>query len=525
VYVIVALKLAFGLAFSILTPAYRPPDESSHVDMIRYYREHVGLPDPVDRPRWSAEGRASDLIIGVLRSPRFPQRAENATPRGERPTFAELRAQEGVRQPNKTNHMAQHPPLYYATAAALGGVAAQLAPTNFWSWDREVYLYRLLSIALCFAIPLLASMGALAIGLTQRQAAVAAAFTLLLPMQTFIGMAANNDAVLIPLAAIASVGALAYLHLRNPGWAFAGAIGAAGATLTKSTAALLSPWVALLVGIGAWQRSRRNEPRTEKPVRTFAITIAILAAGAWWHTMNLIRFSDPQPSRRRLDEGLPTSFGEWLPVWASRLTGTFWGQPARRTGVSLAWPITHVLTALLIAAVILALAQKPWRRTVVLLQALIFVQFVLLFRSNLKAYHREGVVVAAQGRYLYALLVPLAVLVAIACIAIVRWLPRLSAIGIATGMTITGTVLHFVIAWSMLDGYWFGASVGTRLGSVLAWSPLPYGVSIIVLLLPFAVVVAWIVDAARRRGRGNGQPAVDAVSEPAEPALADPALR
>ena len=44
-------------------------------------------------------------------------------------------------------------------------------------------------------------------GLSRANAAIAAAFTLLIPMQTWIGAVVNNDVLVIPLGGIATVGA------------------------------------------------------------------------------------------------------------------------------------------------------------------------------------------------------------------------------------------------------------------------------------------------------------------------------
>ena len=198
---------------------------------------------------------------------------------------------------------------------------------------------------------------------------------------------------------------------------------------------------------------------------------------------------------------MPTSWGDFVPDWASRLTASFWGQPGLRRGVTLPWLVTHGLTALLIAAVLAAILVKPWRRTVLLLQLLIVVQLCLLTRANVKQYLRSGQLLGVQGRYLFVLMIPLALLVAVAGAGLTRRFTRVSSLTIAITMALVGVALHLMLGWSMLGGYWAGASPGKRLDAVLAWSPLPYAISIAVLLSPLIVCIVWGAATVRRSSR------------------------
>src|SRR5690606_39495715 len=90
--------------------------------------------------------RASDSVSPVDVRPRPPQLAGSAVPRRERPAFGDLAA---PGEPSDTeNHMTQHPPLYYAAVAGASTFVGGLTPKGWWSWDREMYLYRLWSILL-----------------------------------------------------------------------------------------------------------------------------------------------------------------------------------------------------------------------------------------------------------------------------------------------------------------------------------------------------------------------------------------
>lgn len=494
VWWVVALHTAFGLAYTLLTPLYRGPDEARHVDMVRQYRAELGYKDPTEAsPLPAAIGRSSG-IVAPFAVPRPAQRAEDAPDRGDRVPFAEL-ADPGDQAGASRNQLTSHPPLAYVVAGAASTVAGGLVPAEAWSWDREVELYRLFDVALVAPLPVLASAAALALGLSRAAGAVAASFTLLVPMATFVGAVVTNDVLMLVLAGAAVVAALRWAAGGERRWAWWAAAAAAGAALTKATGALLLPWTAVVVAVGAarvWRAGHRRSAAV-----TALVAVGILAAGSSWYVTNLARFGDPQPSDVQpapAAEGFEPDLGAFLPLWADRVTSTFWGQPARRTGVTLDWPVVHGLTALTLAAVAVALAsRKPERAAAVALAALVAVQVALLFRSNWKAHARYGGEHALQGRYLYALLVPLAALAALAAWRLLRdrpaWLARL-----AVAVAAAGVALHVDLGLSMLGRYWAGPS---RLGSVAAWSPFPVGVTWAVLALPLAVAAGAAVAAAR----------------------------
>lgn len=497
VWWVVALKLAFALAFTVVAPPYRGPDESKHVDRVR--ATTYGYTDPAEaRLKAQAVERTERLVSpdGSQMLPPPPVREEDATARGDRPTFAELA---GFRS-RFWNTQFQHPPLYYDVVSGTSGVVMGFLPADVWTWDREVYLYRLFSVLLGAALPLLASAAALALGLSRLQAAVAAAFLLLLPGATFLGAVVNNDALLVPLTALATTAVLRYLRGGGAAWAYVAAAAAGGGALTKSTAALLVPWVGIAVAWEALRRRRRGDRTTV--VRTLAVTGVLLVAGLSWHLANAIRYGDPQPSPDRdyLRLGLETSFLDFVPTWATQVTTSFWGRPLSRfDNVTLAWPITHLLTALLAVAVLAALWRAPraLRRPLWLMAGVGAVQLAVLGGSNLRAYYRYTYVTAAQGRYLYPLLVPAALLVAVACGRLVHRVGWLSTRVVAVALAAIGVALHLELARSMIAGWWAGAGAGDKIAALLAWSPLPVPVTLAVLVSPLVVTAAGALGAYR----------------------------
>jgi hypothetical protein len=493
VLVITGFNLAFALMYALLVPMYRGPDEPSHVDMIRNYRRshHEPSPDAAVPFQSVVRNVYRDGSLERAYRPPLPLRARDARRRADRPTFASL----GRPAVAPSNQMTQHPPLYYAAAAGASSLLARITPARLWSYDREVLFIRLLSILAIAPLALLASAAALAMACSRQVAAVAAAFTLLIPQATFIGSVVNNDAFVILWAALAVAAGLRYLAggSRVSAWVAAGA-GAAGA-LTKATGAVVAAWAVLVVLAGAWARHRRGQRRDAATAAVPAV--AAVGIAALWYVRNLVKFHTPQPAPQghpRQAGAARLSFGSFLPQWLDRLSRTFWAMPARRLGIALPWWLSHLLSALTVAAVIVAIVLGRRLRTFTLpLLALCVAQVLLLLRSDYRAnrLHVPGSdLTGVQGRYLFALIVPLACFTAVAVAEMTRRSAR-AALGVATGATALACVLHLALAGKMLDRYWEvrDASFTERVRAVYAWSPLPSPLTGVVLGLPLVVLV------------------------------------
>jgi hypothetical protein len=512
VWWLVAFKLVLALAFTLLTPAYRGPDEALHVDMIRYTRREVGYPSPAEQVPFSTQVGRTERILGEGVQPRPPLAAADAPERSARPRFAELG---GFDEELVDNQMSQHPPLYYAVVAGFTTMFGGMLPVETWTWDREVLLYRFVSVLAAAVLPLLASMVARALLLAREIGALAAAATLLVPMQTFMAGVVNNDAFVAPLTGLAVAGAMAHLVHGGRRSAFVAAGAAAALALTKATGAVVAPWVVLVVVV-AYRRHRSSLPVSYRRANLGGV-LALSFVGASWYLVNLVRFSDPQPS------GVPRpagprpegrSLGEFLPVWLDRVSQGFWGLPARRLGIGLPWYVSHALSALAAIAVVIAVVWSTRRLASLLLALLVAVQVLLMFRTNLAAHLRGGSLPGVQGRYLHSLIVPLGVLVALAILAVVARgrhtsMTETQVVRCAVGCAGVGAFLHVLLVVSMLRGYWEGpdAALGERLAAVLAWSPLPVGVTAVALVAPFAVAIGWVVDRLTGRRSVGAQPA------------------
>jgi hypothetical protein len=509
VWVATGLNVAFMLAFVLLVPPYHGPDEPAHFDMIHQYqrdplprRPTTRVPfiikaAPVDR----AGRLLSPLSFGTVRKPRLSLAA--APPRRDRPTLAEL----GKPRPPVYNNMSQHPPLYYLIAAGL--TKAITVPDSIWSWDRELFLARLISVLLVAPLAVLASAAVLAIRLPRGVGAIAAAFTLMIPQKSFIGSVVNNDALVMLLAAVSVVAALKYLAGGSPRTAWAAGAASGALALTKSTGVVVCAWVAVLVLCTAFMRWRGGS--RADAWKALLGAGAFIAVGSSWYVYNTIRFGRPQPTPRRIiAHPVPTRFSTFLREFADLMSRNFWGRPASRLGVALPWWISHPLSMLTIAIVIFgALSVRSHRRYLLWLLALCAVHSTVLIRQNWRAnrVHMGGPTVilgGLQGRYFFPLLVPIAVLVAAAFWSVLSRFSRAALVYAAAALIAIGTALHLVLGERMLVGYWVapGVSYARHLHAVEAWSPLPVPLTIIMLALPCIVsAIALMLGVAWLRSR------------------------
>lgn len=324
-----------------------------------------------------------------------------------------------------------------------------------------------------------------------------------------MGSVANNDALLMVLAAAAVVAALRYWEGGGRRWAVAAAAGAAGVMLTKMTGASLAPWVLGVIGIALLRRRRTLSRR--QVVGTLAAVGVVLAVGAAWALSNLVRFQDLQPSGIRLENPSGTTMGliDFARGWYERVSATFWGRPGFHAGVTLGSYTFAILTAAAAVTAAAALLVRRHRSTAVLLWALVGGQAVLLFSANWNSHLRSGSLPGAQGRYLYALLVPLAVLVSLGARHVVSRVRRVTTTHVAVLMVVAGVGLHAELAVRMVGGFWAepGAPWSQNLVALRAWSPLPEPATNLALVLPVAVVAAGAVALARHALRRAGPPA------------------
>lgn len=519
VWWLVAIKVTAALAFTLLIPFFRGPDEIDHYSTLRWHAINPGYPIPTQflfvEPSLLATGVPRDRATGEWP----PMLTEDAVARPDRPTLAELEV-DAVPEANPTNQLSQHPPLFYTLTEGTLGVFMGMTPDWVWSWDRLGLAYRWASVLAAGLLPLVASAAALAGGLNRRQAAVAAAFAFLIPQHTYIGAVINNDSFTTLFAGVAVAAALGWL--RRPGswrWALGAAAAAGVAASSKSTGLSALVWVIALGGLGL-VRALGTPGLFRQRLAVWLGAVGVGVVGVSWQLTQWARFRDIQPSgystARR--EGIDPTWGDFVYQWITKVGSSFWGAPAARSGVALpAWVVVaaSVVTLGLVAVAVVAPWLRRRGRTVpTALLGLVVLQVALMLNTNQRGFFRTERVNAFQGRYLFVVLVPLAVLVTLGVVEVLRRVKgRPDPLGVAVAFAAVGVVIHAMLAVTMVTNFWGppGGSWGAHLEAVVAWSPLPAVLTTVVLVAPVVVTlggVGWW--AVRRRAGADTPPSRDA---------------
>lgn len=475
VWAVVALHGLLLVVTSVVYPTYRAADESAHVDMVLAVGRAEGYPAVGER-RLSRRVVASYSVVGYEEGRIEPLAAAAATPRAERPAFAELGPDSASRVPQQ---MAAHPPLYYVVAAAAVSTVTALVPAaHDWPFDQLVGFLRLLSAALLAPLPWLAYRCAERLRAPAPVALTAALVPLAIPGVTHVGAAVTNDALLVTLMGVLTVAAVSIARgdLRRRTALGAGLV--AGLALLTKGFALFVP--ALLLGAYALAAVRHR--RWVALARGAVALVAAAASGGWWWIRNLVVAGTVQPAGLP-SPAPPTGFSpdvwSWLPYYLGRLNRSFWfGPDLVSPGTP---PIDLLATGVLVVVCVVAFAahraagQAP-DDLGILLVPLAGVGAIVTFGAW-RVYARSGLPLAIHGRYLYSGVAGMAVLAALGAGAsardAVRWLP-LTALAAVTVMQ--GT------AWGLaLSTYWAPPAGPEGVAAVLAWSPWPAALTVLAL--------------------------------------------
>jgi 4-amino-4-deoxy-L-arabinose transferase-like glycosyltransferase len=404
--------------------------------------------------------------------------------------------------------MPQHPPLYYASAAA---VVRALDGDGTAPLDLAVWQLRLLSVLTLAPLPLLAADIARRYTRSAAVVVASAAAVLAVPQLTHTGAIVSNDPLMILLGSVTLAGA-ARLATGDRRWGTAVVTGvAAGAAMfTKGFAVPLVPAVALACLLPLF----RPEPGGDvgdRPTRTGTIGRAALVAtlalafGGWWWIRNVVAYGTPQPGVRLRDRvpGVELDLLRFAGDFSERIVSSFWGYFGWRE-VHLPIGVTAAMTVLVVASA-LAACWRHWARVVLVLPTLAASAMVL--SSGWGAFKKTGVSYATQGRYLFAGIAGLAVLVSLG-------FARLGARRRAWQPTVTLCVALALQAgglWLSLGRYWAGSAT-ERVRAMAAFAPLPGAVTAGLLALTglagVAALLAVAADASRRavsdpNGRGS----------------------
>ena len=533
VWAVTAVHVGLLLTCSLLYPPFTGFDETQHVDAVLSIRYGDGWPAPQER----------ELSVGVVRAAtpnsqaavRLPFSDDPVPPRDERPSLVSL----GVEQPSTDqplpNQITQHPPLYYATAAA---VLAAVPGDEGMSYDRVVAVLRLVSVLLMAPLPVLAFATARVLRAGSLTASTAALLTLAVPQLQRVGSSVNNDAA-YTLAFSCTVVLLARVatgDLRRRTVLLTGVtVGLALLTKGFALALPLALGVAFLVGGVRHGRSRWW-------LQALLCETVAFVVGGWWWLRNLVVYGTLQPSgwppeyrqllgfRPRLP-GQPAPLGHFVDGSYELLSTRFFGG----LGINYVGPATFptwavntlVVVSLLavVAAVVGARGSRAALLSAVVLPFLLTTAIVVygIWTGYSYSLNFPG----AQGRYLFGPLSAMAAAVALGLAVVARRGRRLLPGAAALLAVVLQTVgLRYVLrrSWWPLDDTPRPQAAREVLGAVVNWSPWPTAVTLAVLVgtvLAAVLVLVLVVRRAFTADAGELPPPAQ-VPTPVSPPAASP---
>ncbi|MGQ9683714.1 MAG: glycosyltransferase family 39 protein [Anaerolineae bacterium] len=297
--VVMALYVALGVVYSMVTPLYEAPDELYHYALVRHLAQGRGLPvqDPAATGPWMQEGGQPPLYYVLAALAVGWVRGDPADLLPPNP-----HADIGVARPDGNANMVVHSPAE--------GLFSHGAP-------RAIHLVRWLSVALGAVTVLFTyRIGSEVLPFRPWVALAAAGIVGFTPMFAFISGSVNNDNLAIALATVTVWQLLRLLRLPSaPGrWALVG-ITMGLACLTKLNGLTLLPLAGIILIWLSWWR-REGTSAVWNGLCCLA-PVAIIAG--WWYLRNAHLYGDPLglnvfvaiAGSRRPGFGLSDLAGEW----------------------------------------------------------------------------------------------------------------------------------------------------------------------------------------------------------------------
>jgi small subunit ribosomal protein S36 len=472
VWWISALHVTLLLAYSVLMPTYRAPDEALHDDLSHVFSEEFRY------PAWDER----DTGAGILHSLNIVQfhtgsrhlEASAAPHKDDRPSIDELDEQP---RPRGINQLSQHPPLYYAVAGTLERGVELVTGDPIGAFDVEAWFYRLVSIILVAPLPVIIWTIGRRLGLPDPVAIAATLIPLAIPQYLHMGSVANNDSLLILLFWLLTpvILRLADGDVRARTAALAGLLTGL-ALYTKGFALVLPLWVAaaLLVALRRLGRAHLRQVT----VAGLTYSAMSLAFGGWWWIANLVRYGEPLPSRQTQlappIESDVRDYGNFFEGWSSATIRRFWGEfgwfDVHIPGVAIRAATAVVIVGLVVACIRRdRVAGSPIGNRL-LLAAPITLLVALQFTLALHAYIQLGRMPGLQGRYWFGALAALAVIVALGLANLfrraARWLPLAVLAG---AVAMNALAVHTILGY-----YWAapGSAFTSQVRAAVAWAPL-----------------------------------------------------
>jgi 4-amino-4-deoxy-L-arabinose transferase-like glycosyltransferase len=497
------LVVLVAAAWAVLTPVFRAPDEPQHVNSVLRLAYGGGWPPAGEAPISSVVDRAREQAALDTDVPGRPlDRPDHEAfvdvapvPDDERvfvdadgvrsPASADVQA--GADESDVVDQMTQHPPLYYAVGAVVLR-AVGLAEAR---WDGQLLALRLMDALLLLPVPVLAAAAVRRLTGSRAAALVAASFTLFVPQVGHILGSVTNDSLAVLSGAVATFACVLVVRgdLRTRTAIGLGAAVGVG-LLTKVMAVFALPMIVGAYLMAPGSRARRSSGALIAGGVSFAV-------GGWWWLRNVVVYGVVQPV------GIPERFepGEHQGTWyfvrtaVTQLTRSFFGNFGWlevRIPDPIFWSASSAVAALIVIAFVRRDDARRALSVVLLLPTGLWLGVLV---NAWPEYAETGIIVAVQGRYLFAGLVGLASGAAVGASALLG--PRLGRAVpwvVAAGCTaaVAGLAYGF---WGFYEGP--GQSVADAATRWAGWSPLTGAQLVLVGVLVSAVGVAALVAAVR----------------------------
>jgi len=494
-------------------------DEPQQIDMAYDYSVHpFHFYGPGQLPLTKAD-------VGMQESlPGYPPNVRLALapilPRSQRLSFAQLGGHAFITG-GEPNQMVQHPPLYFWLEA----IVLRVPGVSHLAWDLEVWLMRLLSVVLMLPLPILcwATTRRLLVGsgiirspnTASGLAVLAAVIPLTVPNLLRDGSSVDNDTLLIlTISLVLYFISRVLTGDRSQRTAIGISVSLAAALWTKGFALVLPPVVLVAYLIGARRIRSASGKRRLVPWRPLAIAaIGGVVGGLWW-LRNVIDYGTVQvngfgPGYDRVIYGLPDNRGtlaRFIPEFTTDFIARIWGQvglpdtPSPGPFIIYGWFFVVLLG--FVAA--LVVRNRPGGRATLLVLAAVPALIALVVASGSYATFRHWShgTHGSQGRYLFPAMAAIAALSAIGWCQLIQ--PRFRAL--LSPFVVVGALFTNAAVWLLILRSWYESTTagsgfeGLRyaLDSLLRWSPLPWVLTILlVIVLPTVSGIMCLVVVAR----------------------------
>lgn len=504
VWTITVLHAAVLLAYSLLAPTYRAPDEALHVDLAHVVAEDLRYPAWDERD--TGAGVLESLDIVDFHNGSRHMEASDAPHRDHRPSIDEL---DEVDRPRSINQLPQHPPLYYAVAGGLERLAEVVMGDPLGSFDVETWFYRLVSIAIVSPLPVIIWRIGRRLGLPESVGVAAMLFPLAVPNYLHIGSVVNNDSLMVLLFWLLTplVIRLAQGELDLRTGALAGLVTGL-ALYTKGFALIMPVWVLAALAVALRRQGREHLRRIVHAGLTY--TAVMVAAGGWWWVANVVRYGKLLPTRyddlvSPVDSDV-RDIGMFLETWSTITTRRFWGDFGSFDVHIPGYSVT-IATLIVIVGIIVATTRRDRVAGTALgdrlLLAAPFLLLVLVqFANALRAYISLGRMPGLQGRYWFGAMAALAVIVALGLANLRRGASRALPLAVLTG----AVGMNVLGMGAMLGTYWgaSGSAFAERFRALVAWAPIEGEVIAVGAALGALVLAATAVQLVAMAVRADG---------------------